>query len=136
MIGELDESKILSIPNMVKSIFLNLKYYYEYNNNFEENMINLTINGKKIVTKLNVNSIRKKINFNTNIYAIMTEEMINNINNPNNIQYFNDIIYYAIPPNKNHYKIYILMVFNKDLYKTIICNISLISNENKEKKPS
>lgn len=54
MIGELDESKILSIPNMVKSIFLNLKYYYEYNNNFEENMINLTINGKKIVTKLNV----------------------------------------------------------------------------------
>ena len=72
MKGELDESKILSIPNMVKSIFLNLKYYYEYNNNFEENMINLTINGKKIVRKLNINYIRKIINFNKNIYVIMT----------------------------------------------------------------
>ena len=56
--------------------------------------------------------------------------MINHINNPNNKQYFNDITYYAIPPNKNYYKIYILMTINKDLYKTIICNISLISNEN------
>ena len=45
---------------MDKSIFLNLKYYYDQNNNFEENMINLTINEKKIVTKLKVNFIRKK----------------------------------------------------------------------------
>ena len=62
----------------------------------------------------------------------MTTEMIDNIKKENNIQYFNDITYYAVPPNKNRYKIYILLAFNKDLFKTIICNISLITNENKE----
>ena len=62
----------------------------------------------------------------------MTAELIDNIPKENNIQYFNDITYYAVPPNKNKYKIYILLEFNRDLFKTIICHISLITNENKE----
>ena len=37
-----------------------------------------------------------------------------------------------MPSNKNKYKIYILLAFNRDLFKTIIYNISLITNENKE----
>ena len=29
--------------------------------------------------------------------------MLDNITNKNNIQFFNDITYYAVPPNKNKY---------------------------------
>ena len=61
----------------------------------------------------------------------MTVEMIDSITKENNIQYFNDITYYAVCPTKNKYKIYILLAFNKDLFKTIIYNISLITKENK-----
>lgn len=57
--------------------------------------------------------------------------MKDNIKLNGNTQYFSDITYYAIPPNKSKLKIFILHQFNKDLYKTILCNISLY-NENKE----
>ena len=62
----------------------------------------------------------------------MTNEMENNIKDEENIQYFADVTYYAIPPNQSKYKIFMLVAFNKKLYRTILCNISIIANENKE----
>ena len=55
-----------------------------------------------------------------------------NIKLISNIQYFNYITYYAIPPNQSKYNIFILLAFNRDYFKTILWNISIISNENKE----
>lgn len=62
----------------------------------------------------------------------MAKDMEANIKLENNIHYFADITYYAIPPNQSKYKIFILLSFNNNLHKTILCNISNIANENKE----
>ncbi len=62
----------------------------------------------------------------------MTPDMIDNITNKNNIQYFMDVTYYATPPNNKKFKLLIILAFNNNLYKTLLWNISLICNENKE----
>jgi len=58
--------------------------------------------------------------------------MIKNINIKNNIQYFLDVTYYTTPQNNKKYKLIILLTFNLNLYTTILCNISIIANENEE----
>lgn len=58
--------------------------------------------------------------------------METNIKLENKIQCFADIIYYAIPPNQSKYKIFILLSFNNTLHKIVLCNTSIIANENKE----
>ena len=62
----------------------------------------------------------------------MSKEMEQNISNKDNSQYFIDITYYATPPNNKNYKLFIILAFNHKEYKTIICNISIITNENTE----
>ena len=62
----------------------------------------------------------------------MTEEMEKNLISPNNSQYFSDITYYCEPSNNKQYKIFVLMSFNKEFYKTTLCSLCLISNENSE----
>ena len=62
----------------------------------------------------------------------MTEDMEKNITLDNNFQYFCDITYYALPPKPQKYKIIAILAFNNKLYKSILCNLSLIANENKE----
>ena len=61
----------------------------------------------------------------------MSTKMEDNIKLNGNTQYFIDMTYYAIPSNKSKLTIFVLLTFNKDLYKTILCNNSLIYNENK-----
>ena len=62
----------------------------------------------------------------------MTEDMIKNINLVGNIQYFSDTTYYCIPPQCKSLKMWVLLSYNTDYNKTLICNISLIKNENYE----
>ena len=95
-------------------------------------MRDFKINDINVVDKLEVNYYRKNKKFNIFMYSIMTGKMKENIKLEGNIQYFNDITYYAIPPNENKYKIFLLLAFNKDLYQTILCNITIINKENKE----
>ena len=73
------------------------------------------------MSKLKANFTRKK-NYNKNIFIIMTKEMEENIQLNFNLQYFSDVKYY----------LFVLLAFNKNLYKSILCNIPLISNENIE----
>ena len=80
----------------------------------------LQINDKNICTKINFNFIRKNVNYNKDIYILMTDKMEKNIILKENIQFFSDITYYAVPPNKNNLKIFVLLAFNKNLYKTIL----------------
>ena len=58
--------------------------------------------------------------------------MKENIKNQKNIQYFLDVIYYVTPPNNKKYRILIIISFNSELFRTLLCNIIIISNENKE----
>ena len=46
--------------------------------------------------------------------------------------YFMDVTYYATPPINRKYKLMVILAFNKDLFKSIICNLSIIENENTE----
>ena len=96
------------------------------------NLINLTFNNEKIVSEIFVNYERKNKLYKKEIYIIMTKNMITNIINKDNIQYFMDVTYYATPPNTSKYKLLVILAFNRDLYKSIICNLSILQNENKE----
>ena len=62
----------------------------------------------------------------------MSQEMEININKKENIQYFFDVTYYATPPGIHNYKLLIILTFNRELFKTIFINLTLIQNENKE----
>jgi len=126
------EKNIYNINNIIRMAYNSLRLYNNYNNNFEDNILNWKVNEFNIVSKLTVNFKRKNINYKKSIYIIMTKEMEQNITEENNIRYFSDTTYYAIPPNKFNYKIFWILAFNNKLHKAILCNISIISNENKE----
>ncbi len=126
------EKNIYNINNIIRIAYNSLRLYNNYNNNFEDNILNWKVNEFNIVSKLIVNFKRKNINYKKSIYIIMTKEMEHNITEENNIQYFSDTTYYSMPPNKFNYKIFLILAFNNKLHKVILCNISIISNENKE----
>ena len=94
--------------------------------------MNLKINEENITTKLIVNFIRKNKTFEKELFILMTKEMENNLISEDNTQYFADCTYYAIPPNKNKYKLFLILGFNKKKQKSVLCNISITCNENKE----
>ena len=85
-----------------------------------------------VVTKLNANFQRKDKIFHKDIFIIMTDTMELNIRKSNNIQYFMDVTYNATPPNSQKYKLLTLLAFNRMEYKSIICCLAIIQNENKE----
>lgn len=100
--------------------------------NFDNLLLDFKINDKKVITKLVVNFKRNNKDYKKNIYCIMSSEMEENILSPNNTQYFSDVTYYCVPPNNKKYRLYVLMAFNKDKYKSTLCCLALISNENFE----
>ena len=98
----------------------------------KNNILNIRINNEEVVNKIDVSFKRKGVLYTKDIYAIMTKQMIENIANKNNTQYFMDVTYYATPPNNQNFKILIILAFDNTKYSTVLCNISLILNENKE----
>ena len=62
----------------------------------------------------------------------MTEEIESNIILEDNFQYFCDDTYYALSSKPQKYKIIAILSFNNKLYISVLCNLSLIANENKE----
>ena len=58
--------------------------------------------------------------------------MEENIRDLNNTQFFSDCTYYAVIPFYKGAKLLLLLAFNKNLMKAVLCTISLIKNENKE----
>ena len=98
----------------------------------QSNLNTFEINNNKVVTELDVSFKRKNQIYKKVIFIIMTTNMETNIQKKNNIQYFLDVTYYVTPPTNKKYKLFVLLAFNKDLFKTIICNLSIIENENKE----
>ena len=129
---EVDIKNILDTKYILLSAFVYLNNYKEFNTDFSNNLNEMTINNKKIVTKIYTNFIRNNINYKKEIYIIMNEEMEKNIILEDNSQYFADITYYALPPKPQKYKIFAILAFNNKLFKSVLCNISLIANENKE----
>lgn len=62
----------------------------------------------------------------------MSDKKEDTIKLNSNIQYFSDITLLCKTTQKNKLIIFILFEFNKEYFKIILCNISLIYNENKE----
>ena len=52
--------------------------------------------------------------------------------NIRNIQIFMNVTQYYSPPSKTNYKLFIILTFNSDKYKTFLCYLSFIENENIE----
>ena len=128
----IDIKNIINVKQLLISSFNHLKNFKEFNKDFKENLINLNYDNKQIVTILSMNFIRKNKKYKKDIYIIMNEEMESNIKEKDNIQFFTDIAYYAIPPKPVKYKILILLAFNNKEFKSILYSIALIANENKE----
>ena len=42
------------------------------------------------------------------------------------------LTYYTTPPTKNKYKLFVILSFNKNRFCNLLCNLSLIENENKQ----
>ncbi len=59
--NEIDLKKIFKIDKIVKSAYTQLRFYNEYNNNFEQNILNLNLSEQTAIDKLEVNYVR--INF-------------------------------------------------------------------------
>ena len=59
---------------------------------------NIPLLNADIVTGIKVEFTRKNKTFIKDLYIIMTSDMIQNIKEPENIQYFSDTTYYCIPP--------------------------------------
>jgi len=59
----------------------------------------------------------------------MTQQMGENLIDTNNIQYFCDTTYNAVPYSN---KIWVLVAFNYKVQHSILCSLALIKNENKE----
>ena len=89
-------------------------------------------NNNNIVTGLKVEFKRNMKVYIKVLYIFMTENMIKNIKLEGNTQYISDTTYYCIQPQYKTLKIWILLAYNKNINKTMICNISLIKNENFE----
>ena len=123
---------IINIKNLSIQAFTYLKNYRQFNSEMDTNLLNIKENNNNIVNKINVIFKRKGIKYEKDIYIIMNTEMKENIKNQENIQYFLDVTYYATPPNNKKYRILIIISFNSELFRTLLCNISIISNENKE----
>lgn len=84
---------IINLNTIAIGAIHNFKYKNNVKYNFEEQIINLELKNKKIVSKLIINFQRKNIDYIKNAYLIMTDDMITNIKDNNNIQYFSDITY-------------------------------------------
>ena len=123
---------IINLKNIYISGFIHLKNIREFNKEMQTNLNTFEINNNKVVTELDVSFKRKNKIYKKVIYVIMTTNMEINIQKKNNIQYFFGVKYYVTPPTNKNYKLFALLAFNKDLFKTIICNLSIIENENKE----
>ena len=83
-------------------------------------LLNLKINNKNIINQISVTFKRKEKIYTKKIFVIMSDDMIKNINNKKNQQYFLDVTYYATPPNNKKYKLVIILAFNLYLYTTIL----------------
>ena len=123
---------VLNIKNLINGAYTFLRNYRENNKELYNNMNNFSINNKKVVSVLKVNFKRKNKIFNKDIFVIMTDQMEENIVKKENIQYFFDVTYYATPPGIYKFKLLVILAFNRELFKSIIINLSLIQNENKE----
>jgi hypothetical protein len=110
---KIDIKEIINIKNYSISGYNYLKNYRQFNSEMDKNLLNMKINNSDKFSKLQVTFKKNNENIAKDICILMTEDMINNIRNKHNIQYFMDVTYYETPPpNVNKYKLLIIIAFN------------------------
>ena len=124
---------IISLKNQCSNIINNMNSYIRKKSFIHELISNIELEDDKLTTVLNVSFHRNGKEYNKKIYVLMTNKMKDIItNNENNIQVFCDTTYHALPNKSTHFKLWILVAFNKRLFKTVLLSICLIKNENEE----
>ena len=123
---------VVNLKNICISGYIHLRNIREFNKEMQNNLKNLEINNINVVTELQVSFKRKNHICKKLIHVIMSKNMEENIQKKNNIHFFLDVAYYATPPTNKKHKLLVLLAFINDLFKTAICNLSIIENENKE----
>jgi len=83
-----------------------------------------------ITTKLSVEFKRKNKIYNKDIFILMNTQMKKNICSEKNLQFFSDITYQCVPPQNARMKLFVILAYNKNNNKTLLCVLALISNEN------
>ena len=124
---------ILSLQKESYRIIHSLNSYIRKKTSLENLINEMEIDNEKITNVLNVSFYRNSKEYNKKIYILMTSKMKHDIkDNENNIQVFCDTTYHALPSKNTHFKLWLLVGFNKIIFKTIILCIALIKNENEE----
>lgn len=131
-ITKINIKELLNIKILCIGAYTQLRNQREFNKEMAYNLQDLKIKDKKVVVNLKVNFQRKDKYYQKDIFIIMSNEMEDNIKKDGNIQYFMDVTYYATPPNTQKYKLLTVLAFNRIDYKSIICCLAIIQNENKE----
>ena len=123
---------VINIKNFSMGAIYNKKYKNRLKCNFDNLINDFKINDINIVQNLKVTFERKNKLYNKDIYCMMSKEMEENIKSPENTQYFSDVTYYCVPLNNKKHKLFTTLAFNKRKYHTVLCNLSMIQNENIE----
>ena len=87
---------ILTLDTLINSAVISFYNYSKRRQNIKELLLDLKYNNN-IVQKLTVTFSRKNRIYEKDIFAIMTNDMKNNVSNPNITQFFMDCTYYSIP---------------------------------------
>jgi len=77
---------VINLKNLCIGAYTFLRNYRSFNKEMKINLLNFTINDKKVITNIEVSFIRKNKIYKKDIFILMTPEMENNIGKTNNIQ--------------------------------------------------
>ena len=132
----IDDSKIEDIINikiLLQRTLANLTKYNYSKTNIKQLILDMKdITGYNLTTRLTVEFIRKNKKYKKDIFILMNSKMKKNLILKDNIQFFADTTYDCVPPHNCKMKLFILLAYNKNLNKILLCMMALIFNENKE----
>ena len=105
------------MDTLINSAIISFHNYDKRRKNIKELLLDLKYNNN-IVQKLTVTFSRKNRIYEKDIFELMTNDIKNNVSNPNITQFFMDCIYYAIPNNNNDFLLLIILGFDSIERKT------------------
>lgn len=83
----IDIKDIINLNNISKTAYNYLLNFRQIHAHMDNNILNIIFNKKNKITKYNATFVRKNISYTKDIYIIMMDFMISNINNKNNLPF-------------------------------------------------
>ena len=128
-----DLKKIITIKIICSKINGYLVYYFKKNQDFKEQLLNISFENENISHEETVEFKRRNKKYVKSIIFYMTDKMKKNISNNEDInQWFMDTTDVAMPRRNNSFKLLLILGFNIKENITLLGAIILIKNENVE----